>query len=831
MMNIESSISVKDPKEKENNFTEVSDIERQLWASVHSKGLLNADAQSLYSKACGLYERLLRRNNEIEELQEIEYSLWKLNYKHIDEFRKQTSQTSEKEETDRHRNVLKGFKLFLTKSSAFYQILIGKIKRGYDFQNENLSSQVEQARLLKSRFLCHRLLVRVGDLSRYFELQVKPSIQQKNWSIAAKYYLEAAKMYPYGGNPHNQLAWLATYIGDEFLALYHCIRSLAVKEPFPDASNNLSVIFERNQSTQIDSLTSEAEFNFIKPSERVTLLTKLQASEGGCSVETDLWPLVVRMTGCFFLEYSVECFSYTFGSTIRAMEALLDHDDDTLSYTLESYQNVNLSRPGPYRALQFISALIFTIQELSKTPVIESMKLQMAFTVTFIIMGRVLERCLKGISIDKNPLLPSVLVFSEWLVEALDMVEKIELEEKLSCAMSYFFSSYVELLNRLADCFEASFVGHVVLWEDYELRGYNPISQCHSSLSFTDHQENKTDFRAQNEHRVHRIIQAAMKLANAESQRWIMYKKGGKFWMKEAKECPENEEEEDIVFKPITRHNSAPLHISPESSSPKEPSNEILRRASSLLIAQNRALISSLTSSTGPAPPSLNAWVFNDDTIGEKSILKAIDEVTTLDSLSCLSLDEEDRGFGLDRSVGDSSTSPHPHHNYCAPTPSAPLIPEDATWISRPTKASTIIHHSPHMLVPPTPPEWLLLRKDNQNLNWSNRMQQPQYFGSPWYGGNVYMKEASSRFDLVDGWGFPPTPIQPVYTECNPQINPMATPRLNGLYDQRREGVFFHHNNVMDARADQQQLLQYLKDKELRIQQDAQVMHSAYTSN
>ena len=48
-----------------------------------------------------------------------------------------------------------------------------------------------------------------------------------------------------------KLAVLATYVGDEFLALYHCVRSLAVKEPFPGASNNLLLLFEK----VIDSLT------------------------------------------------------------------------------------------------------------------------------------------------------------------------------------------------------------------------------------------------------------------------------------------------------------------------------------------------------------------------------------------------------------------------------------------------------------------------------------------------------------------------------------------------------------------------------------------------
>jgi len=42
-----------------------------------------------------------------------------------------------------------------------------------------------------------------------------------------------------------QLAVLATYIGDDFLALYHCVRSLAVKEPFPDAWDNLILLLEK----------------------------------------------------------------------------------------------------------------------------------------------------------------------------------------------------------------------------------------------------------------------------------------------------------------------------------------------------------------------------------------------------------------------------------------------------------------------------------------------------------------------------------------------------------------------------------------------------------
>lgn len=58
-----------------------------------------------------------------------------------------------------------------------------------------------------------------------------------------------------------QLAVLATYVGDEFLALYHCIRSLAVKEPFPEAQNNLILLLERVKLNVLQLLCFFCPFN------------------------------------------------------------------------------------------------------------------------------------------------------------------------------------------------------------------------------------------------------------------------------------------------------------------------------------------------------------------------------------------------------------------------------------------------------------------------------------------------------------------------------------------------------------------------------------------
>ena len=42
-----------------------------------------------------------------------------------------------------------------------------------------------------------------------------------------------------------QLAVMATYIGDELLAVYHYFRSLAAESPFYTAKDNLVLLFEK----------------------------------------------------------------------------------------------------------------------------------------------------------------------------------------------------------------------------------------------------------------------------------------------------------------------------------------------------------------------------------------------------------------------------------------------------------------------------------------------------------------------------------------------------------------------------------------------------------
>nr|POF17211.1 protein smg7 [Quercus suber] len=80
---------------------------------------------------------------------------------------------------------------------------------------------------------------------RYKGLYAEGDSKIREFAAASSYYLQAASLWPSSGNPHHQLAILASYLGDELAAVYRYFRSLAVDSPFSTARDNLIVAFEK----------------------------------------------------------------------------------------------------------------------------------------------------------------------------------------------------------------------------------------------------------------------------------------------------------------------------------------------------------------------------------------------------------------------------------------------------------------------------------------------------------------------------------------------------------------------------------------------------------
>ncbi|QHO14830.1 hypothetical protein S245_032132 [Arachis hypogaea] len=1000
---------------EEKVLLEIGNSEKQLRTLIHSKGLLNAEAQDLYRKVRSSYERILLNNHTQSELQDLEYSLWKLHYKHIDEFRKiqkkgsgnaagKKSGTSQDAAAENH---LQSFKSFLSEAIEFYQTLIVKLRKHYAVPEEALfykkgwtSTSVEPDVMLKCQYLCHRCLVCMGDLSRYKQQCENPDSQNHNWSVAATHYLVATRIWPDSGNPQNQLAVLATYIGDEFLAMYHSIRSLAVKEPFPDAWNNLILLFEKNRSSHMQYTSSEVCFDFLRSLGRISEETKEQykgdspnyskfEGESNHFADTKLWSLMVRTISFLFITSSLEEFPIALASTVVELDKLMELEDIELKNMLESYRQMDLARRGPFRALQVVSMLIFSLKNLlDKLEKNESEDkndkhlMQLALAAAFSFMGRFTERCLKASSLNHCPLLPSVLVFVEWCSSTLDSAEACATDQTSKRAISYFFHVFVQLLNQLNVNRKKTkkLLDNTPLWEDYELRGFVPVSPSHFSLDFSGNWEHIDNFESGIELRTERIRVAGMKIARRSNnlQKWITCdESGNKFYVassdedhsKKGTEKVETgsnstsdkhlnqqinkdaaaeqgkliakdslsssgsngkssavEEEEVILFRPLTRYNSAPSYPSistDEQTSPKDKdeqntsSDDCLRRATSLLMAQNpaqndpwefHATLSNFrsdksfkqqepstkesnayTSSEAPisaGPPSLSAWVLDRGSFSinrnngtnclAQHRLQPIDEIAT-SSLASISINNKTEN-PVTTILANESSNFHPSsatYSVPNPMPSAPLLPDNAAWFTNLQSGSQVYPSNQSPPPPPsayqdwssaygppgydprfpaftngyTPPgrmtssEWLRWYRESYKPEKANNYVQPTHMNTPGPGnhGNLLYHE-NYRFNQFDRWGNPiPLPSNQ-YTNMEPPGPPPLQPGfLTSAYGASEQKASLFNNfqrpspygcgAVTDMRNEPQSLLEYLKEKELRLQRDPNLGGPTFMGN
>lgn len=188
-------------------------------AVICSNDILHGEFVDLYHKIRTGYEKILLSSTEMLELQEAEFHLWKVHYMLIDEYRKTIRQLlCKKNDTlsgnvdsgSKTDHVVKRFKSFLSEATDFYGNLIIKIRKSYGLPAEiflkdrsDSSLNIELTRRHACHYTCHRLLICLGDIARYIE-GVKKS-NDCDWSTAGKYYIEAARTWPDGGNPHNQV--------------------------------------------------------------------------------------------------------------------------------------------------------------------------------------------------------------------------------------------------------------------------------------------------------------------------------------------------------------------------------------------------------------------------------------------------------------------------------------------------------------------------------------------------------------------------------------------------------------------------------------------------
>lgn len=532
-------------------FNQAIELEKQLRSLIESKGPLGVNVRDLRCKIRDSYEAIILEDHDFAESHDVEQALWRLHYKQIEEFRTRirksmaaTTATSSGTtipmpgaknitRSEPVQKVLASFKSFLSEAKGFYHELILKLRAKHGlpqdfFSTEEINctnNQKSAADLKRCQLSCHRCLIYLGDLARYKELHGDADGQNHDWSVAANYYLKAVSFWPASGNPHNQLAVLATYVGDELLAVYRYFRSLAVEMPFLTARDNLILLFEKNRQHyfQLSASTNEVNSQASKFSEsaktkgektlpigdgmKLALKDHKQQNPGSISeMRKSFRVRFVRLNGILFTKTSLETIPEVYAATICELEQLLALDDMCLEAGLgsEHRSGIGTGSSGAAGILQLVCILIFTVHNAngnnsSPQPTYaevlqRSALLRNALTAAFELAGRLMRRCADSNDVSSSPFLPAMLVFTEWLASKPEVAVGSEVDEKQANARSFFWRQFVALVNTLYESKDLDtntnslgmpIEGGITLWEDYELEGFVPLIHAQSRLDYS----------------------------------------------------------------------------------------------------------------------------------------------------------------------------------------------------------------------------------------------------------------------------------------------------------------------------------------------------------
>lgn len=523
------------------------------------------------------YEAIILEDHEFSEKHEIEFMLWQLHYRRIEEFRlhvnaaktsglnaPQTVRSQVK--PDRIKKIRSAFKSFLSESTGFYHDLILKIRAKYGlplgYFSEGPESQIipskdekKSVEMKKGLLSCHRCLIYLGDLARYKGLYGEGDSIIREYTAASSYYKQAASLCPSSGNPHHQLAILASYSNDDLVTIYRYFRSLAVDNPFSTARENLIIAFEKNRQKITElPIAKAASSKVLHPRTAARgrgrgdnrILAKDSNTESPIKEQqlsiSEIFKTFstrfVRLHGILFTRTSFETFGDVFSSVTSDLHELLAAGmDEALNFGVDAAENGLV-------IVRLVSILIFTVHNVNKDSggqsyaeiLQRSVLLQNAFTASFEFVGHILKRCIVLHDVASSFLLPGIMVFIEWLACHPDIAAGFDVKEKEATARIFFWDQCVAFMNALLltghgyidtnedeTCFsdmshydEGETGNRLALWEDFELRGFLPLLQAHLILDFSSkHSIGGDGTFKEKRARVQRIFAAGRALMNA----------------------------------------------------------------------------------------------------------------------------------------------------------------------------------------------------------------------------------------------------------------------------------------------------------------------------
>ncbi|XP_051891205.1 telomerase-binding protein EST1A isoform X1 [Pristis pectinata] len=413
-----------------------------------------------------LYERCILTDIEYSDNQNVEQTMWKnAFYQVIEKFRQMLKEPSGENGEEIRGKLLK----LLDEGTSFFDSLLHKLQVTYQFKLEDyMDGMAIRSKPLRkvvkyALISAQRCLICQGDIARYRE----QANDTTNYGKARSWYLKAQQIAPKNGRPYNQLAILAIYTRRKLDAVYYYMRSLAASNPILTARESLMSLFEETKRK-----AEQAEFKRHKESDqspgprvkgkkqtfrqvgedtsRVEVwihTTHLHSSQGNESNKDDatseqdedlgnLSPSdlnkrfilnFLHAQGKLFTKIGMETFPSVAANVLKEFRVLLQHSPSPIGNT---------------RMLQLMAINMFAVHHSqlkdSGSENCRSVIQEHATALGLAMFGLLVERCIEQLkeaararsseeeeeddikvsafSLDLKELLPSVKVWSDWML-------------------------------------------------------------------------------------------------------------------------------------------------------------------------------------------------------------------------------------------------------------------------------------------------------------------------------------------------------------------------------------------------------------------------------
>ncbi|KAI5303924.1 hypothetical protein KEM56_007049 [Ascosphaera pollenicola] len=376
---------------------------------------------------------------------------------------------------------------FIKASQRFYRELIAHIRSlfepvheveliaaAHEFQYERYHNygpkrKVDDATREKILTTCRATLIRLGDLSRYREMELTTNPRLRKWDKAIAYYTLASTICPESGMPQNQLAIIGLAEGNHLEATYRLYRSAASRDPHPSAPENLHIEFKKILAawTRGEPLSI---VNDVKSSV-VSLFIYFHAKCAQGHNFTEREELTSEILG----QIQVDLKEGAFERSLLQKFALIN-------IAAEHQAHVNAARSSSRKEKQLFNNALSFFRQLN---------MRFFLDLAVLLVSEVSNAGGSGNAQMITPamrcILPTLRHYSSWLQSSHDFKLSSGEHASSETRMKELFKTYAEALSALTSTFDIVQVGEVVTYlleEDEEILGFVPLSNKFTTERF-----------------------------------------------------------------------------------------------------------------------------------------------------------------------------------------------------------------------------------------------------------------------------------------------------------------------------------------------------------